>query len=70
MGMSMPRSISELAQMLAERDGISYEEELAAINFVAAEMETAFCNGDLTLAEDILRVELGLEPSYLDLFIY
>lgn len=68
--MSMPRTIEELAQMLAARDGISYEEELAAIHFAAAEMETAFFNRDLALAEDILRVELGLEPSYLDLFIY
>lgn len=68
--MGMPHTIEELAQMLAARDGISYEEELAAIHLVAAEMETAFCNGDLTLAEDILRIELGLEPEYLDLFIY
>lgn len=68
--MNMPRTFEELAQMLAARDGITYEEELAAIHFAAAEMETAFFNGDLTLAEDILRIELGLEPSYLDLFIY
>lgn len=68
--MSMPRTIEELAQMLAARDGISYEEELAAIHFAAAEMETAFYNGDLALAEDILRTELSLEPDYLDLFIY
>lgn len=68
--MSMPRTIEELAQMLAARDCISYEEELAAIHFAAAEMETAFYNGDLALAEDILRTELSLEPSYLDLFIY
>ena len=68
--MSMPRTIEELAQMLAARDGISYEEELAAIHFAAAEMETAFFNGDLTLAEDILRSELSLEPDFLDLFIY
>lgn len=66
----MPRTIEELAQMLAKRDGISYEEELAAIHFAAAEMETAFYNGDLVLAEDILKTELGLEPDYLDIFIY
>ena len=66
----MPRTIEELAQMLAARDGISYEEELAAIHFAAAEMETAFFNGDLNLAESILRSDLGLKPNYLDLFIY
>ena len=68
--MKMPRTIEELAQMLAERDGISYEEELAAIHFAAAEMEQAFYEGDLSLAEDILKSDLGLEPDYLDLFIY
>lgn len=68
--MKMPRTIEELAQMLAKRDGISYEEELAAIHFAAAEMEAAFFNGDLNLAENILRSDLGLEPDYLDLFIY
>jgi hypothetical protein len=66
----MPRTIEELAQMLAKRDNLTYEEELAAIHFAAAEMETAFYNGDLVLAEDILRTELGLEPDYLDIFIY
>ena len=68
--MNMPRTLEELAQMLAARDGLTYEEELAAIHFAAAELETAFYDGDLVLAEDILRVELGLEPDYLDLFIY
>lgn len=68
--MNMPRTLEELAQMLAARDSITYEEELAAIHFAAAELETAFYNGDLVLAEDILRSDLGLEPDYLDLFIY
>lgn len=68
--MKMPRTIEELAQMLAARDGISYEEALAAIHFAAAEMEAAFFNGDLNLAESILQSELSLEPDYLDLFIY
>jgi hypothetical protein len=56
--------------MMAKRDGIPYEDELAAIRDCAAEMEYAFYNGDLNRAEDILRVELGLEPDYLDLFIF
>ena len=66
----MPKTLEELAQMLAKRDNLTYEEELAAIRDVAAEMEFAFMNGDLTLAEDLLREDLGLEPDYLDLFIY
>jgi hypothetical protein len=66
----MPKTLEELATMLAKRDGISYEEELAMIRDVAAEMEQAFYDGSLDEAEDILRCELGLEPDYLDLFIW
>lgn len=66
----MPKTIEELATMLSKRDGISYEEELAAIRDAAISMEHAFYNGNLNEAEDILREELGLEPDYLDLFIF
>lgn len=66
----MPRTLEELAEMLSKRDGISYEEELAAIRDTAADMEYAFYNGHLDEAEDILREDLGLEPDYLDLFIF
>lgn len=66
----MPKTIEELATMLSQRDGISYEEELAAIRDAAADMEHAFYNGNLDLAETILREDLGLEPDYLDLFIF
>lgn len=66
----MPKTLEELAQLIADRDGISYTEGLAAVRDCAAEMEFAFFDGDLVLAEDLLREELGLEPDYLDLFIY
>ena len=66
----MPKTLEELATMLSKRDGISYEEELAAIRDAAINMEHAFYNGNLNEAEDILREELGLEPDYLDLFIF
>lgn len=66
----MPKTIEELATLIAKRDGISYEEGLAAIRDTAAEMEEAFINGDLDLAETLLREDLGLEPDYLDLFIF
>lgn len=67
--MSLPQTIEELAQMMSKRDGISVEEELDAIRIAAIDMETAFYNGDLNLAEEILRSDLGLEPDYLFLFI-
>ena len=66
----MPKTFEELALMLSKRDGISYEEELAVIRDCAAEMEQAFFSGNLDMAEDILRFSLGLEPDYLDLFIF
>lgn len=66
----MPKTLEELAEMLARRDGLTFEEELRAIRDTAADMEYAFYNGNLDLAETILREELQLEPDYLDIFIY
>ena len=66
----MPRTIEELAQMIAKRDNISYNEALAAVRDCAAEMVQAFYDGSLTEAEDILRESLNLEPEFLDIFIF
>ena len=65
----MPQNLKELAMMMAKRDGLTVEEELETIRVAAIDMETAFYNGDLGLAEEILRSDLGLEPDYLMLFI-
>ena len=66
----MPKTLEELAKMIAKRDNISYEEGLMAVRDCAAEMETAFYNGSLEEVENILAQDLGLEPDYLDLFIF
>ena len=66
----MPKTLDELASMIAKRDGISYQEAMTAVRDCAAEMEQAFFDGSLDEVEDILRVDLGLEPDYLDLFIF
>lgn len=66
----MPKTIEELASMLSERDKIGYNEALAAIRNTAMEMEWAFMDGDLDKAETLLREDLGLEPDYMDLFIF
>ena len=67
----MPKTIEELAEMIAKRDSISYEEALAAVRDCALEMEHAFyLNGNLDVIEDILASSLSLEPDYLDLFIF
>ena len=65
----MPNTIEELIKMISQRDSISEEEAREAVQVAAIDMETAFYNGDLGLAEEILRSDLGLEPDYLMLFI-
>ena len=68
--MYMPKTLEELAEMIAQRDEISYEEALVAVRDCAADMEYAFSIGSLNEAEDILAQDLGLELDYLDLFIF
>ena len=66
----MPKNLTELAQMISKRDGISFNEAMECVDECAAEMESAFMRGSLNVAEDILRETLQLEPDYLDLFIF
>ena len=66
----MPKTLEELAAMISERDKISFIDAIATVRDTAAELEYAFMNGDLNEAEEILRCNLGLEPDYLDLFIF
>ena len=65
----MPKTLEELATMMAKRDGISYNEAMLSIEDCANEMESAFYRGNLFEVEDILRDWLNLEPDYLFLFI-
>ena len=66
----MPKTLEELATMIANRDGITFEEAWASVRDCAAEMESAFMDGSLDEAEEILKETLQLEPDYLDLFIF
>lgn len=66
----MPHTLEELADMIAHRDSITYDEAFSAVRDTARMMERAFYDGSIDEAEDILRTELGLEPDYLDLFIF
>lgn len=65
----MPNTIEELIKMISRRDSISEEEAREVVQVAAVDMETAFYNGDLGLAEEILKQNLGLEPDYIILFI-
>lgn len=66
----MPKTFEELALMLVKRDGCTYEEALGAIRDCAIELEHAFYTGNINEAEDLLRMNLGLEPDFLDIFIF
>lgn len=66
----MPQTIEELAQMLSERDKISYQDAMKAIRACASDMEYAFYNGNLPMAEQILKEDLGLELDYFDLLVF
>ena len=66
----MPKNLEELAQLIAKRDNISFNEAMIIVKECAADMQHAFYNGSLDEAEMILARDLGLELDYLDLFIY
>ena len=66
----MPKTIEELAALISERDKISFTDAMSLVRDTAAEMEMAFYNGSLDEAEDILASNLGLEPDFLDIFIF
>ena len=66
----MPHNLKELAELIARRDDIDFEEADELVQDTAIEMERAFYSGSLNEAEDILRCNLGLELDYLDLFIF
>lgn len=64
----MPRNFDELARMIARRDGISFNEAYEAIEETESMLQEAFAAGSITMAEDILASELGLELDYIDIF--
>ena len=66
----MPKTLEELAIMMAKRDNLTYEEEMRTIRDCICALEDPIQEGQLDEAEDILGQYLGLEPDYLDLFIF
>lgn len=68
-------SLHELAQMIARRDGISFDEAWTAIIDTQEEIQyvlTSQMSAGLmyTNAVEILQENLGIEPDYLDLFFF
>lgn len=65
----MPTNLDELARMIAHRDIISLNEAYTAIERTADLLNEAIAAGSITMAEEILLEELGIELDYLDLFL-
>lgn len=66
----MPKTLNELAKMIAKRDNISLNEAHIIVEDTAMEINTAIARGDsYDEVMDILQYNLGLEPDYIDLFI-
>lgn len=66
----MPKTLEELTELIANRDGISYNEAAIAVKECARELSYAFMDGNIDEVEEIIKDCLGLEPDYLDLFIF
>ena len=65
----MVKDLHELAEIIAERDKISVFDAEKAIAMCQLDMESAFYNGNLDLAEQIMTAELDLDSEYFSLFI-
>ena len=66
----MPKTLNELAKMIAKRDNISLNEAHILVEDTAMEINTAIARGDsYDEVMDIIQYNLGLEPDYIDLFI-
>ena len=62
--------MKEIVEILMRRDGISEHEAWNIITDCQEEMETAIMRGNYQECEDILISYLGLEPDFLDFFLF
>ena len=65
-------NINDIINLIARRDGISYEEAKFCVEDCLEEVRRIIYNGGYGMyqeVEDILMSELGLEPDYLDLIL-
>ena len=62
--------MKEIVEILKRRDGISENEAWARVNDCQEEMEGAIMRGNYQECEDIIASYLGLEPDYLDFFLF
>ena len=62
--------MKEIIKILIQRDGISELEARNLIEDCMEEMQDAIMRGNYQECEDILASYLGLEPDYLDAFLF
>ena len=55
----------EIARILMDRDGVSYEEAVEMIEETEAELDAALDGTSCMDPDDVLMYNLGLEPDYL-----
>ena len=60
----------EIIEILMRRDNLTENEALNVIADCQEEMEGAIFRGNYQECEDILALYLGLEPDYLDYFLF
>ena len=60
-------TLEDMARMVAKRDDISFNEAMELIDNCQEEIDNA---ETLDEVEDALAYWLGLEPDYLDLFLF
>lgn len=67
----MPKNLEQLAALISRRDGISLNEARDLIDETQEEINYVI-NNTLSYDEvvDIIASNLGLEPDYLDLFLF
>lgn len=57
--------MNRVVKILMERDGISESEAKEQVKNCRNEMYSAIAIGDFILAEEIIEMDLGLEPDYI-----
>ena len=67
----MPKNLEQLAALISRRDGISLNEARNLIDETQEEIDYII-NNTLSYDEvvDVIASNLGLEPDYLDLFLF
>lgn len=62
--------MKQIVEILIRRDNITENEAWSLIEDCQEEMEEAIARGNYQECEDILASYLGLEPDYLDAFLF